>query len=128
MDLSKLVVAGVAIARDVTSSLQVEVSHEAWIKSGNNGQPTFATAVTRKAVVGYDRRLIKNNEGEKVMQSASVMFLDVIASNGATGRREPVDPRDQITLPDGHTGPIVNVRGPVDPNTNAPYFLEVALG
>ncbi len=128
MAFNKLIAKGVKLARDITSSLQADVTHEPWIASGNNGQPLFGTAVTRKAIVGYDRRLIRNVQGEQVMQSASVLFLDLIASNGATGRREPVDPRDQITLPDGHTGPIVNIKGPVNPDTDAPYLLEIALG
>ena len=128
MSLNKLIAQGVAIARDVTSSLQADVLHQAWTRSGSNGQPVLADAVARKAIVSYSRTRVKNNESEQVMQSASVMFLDVIAANGATGRREPVDPRDKITLPDGYTGPIVNIKGPVDPDTDAPYFVEVGLG
>ena len=128
MSFNKLIAQGVAIANSLTESLQANVTHEPWIDSGANGQPIFDSAVSRPAVVSYNRTLIRTTEGEQVMQSATGMFLDLIEAHGAEGRREPVDPRDRITLPDGYKGPIVNVRGPVDPDTNAPYFLEVALG
>jgi hypothetical protein len=40
-----------------------------------------------------------------------------------------IDPRDQITLVDGLTGPIVDVdRGPTDPDTGKPMVTTVYLG
>ncbi len=43
-------------------------------------------------------------------------------------RQNPIDPRDKIVLPDGTTGPIVDVSGFVDQSTNLPYFSDVSLG
>lgn len=53
-------------------------------------------------------------------------FESVVAG---ISREYPIDPRDVIILPDGTTGPIVNITGPpVDPGTNYVYFHEVWLG
>jgi hypothetical protein len=67
-------------------------------------------------------------DGREVVHRATLMFTQPVAANGAEGRREPIDPRDRITLPSGFAGVIIDVRGPVDPLTDAPYVLRVELG
>jgi len=128
MALDSLVRSAVSIANSVTSSLQANVSHFAWTGFGTYGEPTFATAIVRPAIVDYKQRLRKTADGQEIMQQASVMFVGPITANGSTDRREPVDPRDKIVLPNSYTGPILNVEGVVDPSTNAPYAIEVILG
>ena len=123
-----LVRQAMTLADDLTETLQVNVTHEAWIDDDGNGDPVFATAVARPALVQYSRLMRRDEKGFDVLQHAQVTFIQLPESNGTPGRREPVDPRDQITLPDGYTGPILNVKGLVDPETNRPYFLEVSLG
>jgi hypothetical protein len=54
--------------------------------------------------------------------------LTPVAANGTTGRREPIDPRDRLTLPDGAVGNILAVEGLGDPDTNHNYFYQVYLG
>jgi hypothetical protein len=120
---------GIGVIDSVTGTLQVDVIHRAWIGNDTSGEAQFATDTVHKAIVEYKRRLVKTATGEIVQQQAMVLFPRVIAPNGAEKRREPIDPRDEIELPDGHIGPIISVVGPpTDPNTNRPYMLEVALG
>jgi hypothetical protein len=62
------------------------------------------------------------------MTVATITFLDPIDDNGAAGRQEPVDSRDIITLQDGKTAPIVEIKGPVDSATSRRFLNEVVLG
>ncbi len=119
---------GILTANKVTGSLQVNVVHKAWIDSDVSGEDVFDTEVSRPAVVEYRRKLVRNDQGEEVVQHASITFLRIVEPNGATSRREPIDPRDELTLPDGHTGPILSIKGVTDPDTSRPYVLEVSLG
>jgi hypothetical protein len=66
--------------------------------------------------------------GAEVLQIATVTIIGPVAANGADERREPVDPRDRITLPNGFSGPILDVGGVVDPDTGSPYSVQVILG
>jgi hypothetical protein len=128
MALDSLVRSAVAIANSVTSSLQVVVSHEAWIGSDSYGAPQYATAVNLSAIVEYRQRLRHLRDGQQVLQRAVVFLLEPVSPNGAAERREPIDPRDRIVLPDGTTGPIYDVAGLADPQTNASYYHEVVIG
>lgn len=128
MGLADIVRSGVAIAKDVTSDLQVNITHEAWISNDAYGGPTYAAATTLPAIVEREQRLIRDMNGEEIMSRTKITILQPITANGSTGRREPIDPRDRI-IPSGDiTGPILSVEGIVDPNTNAPYLYIVRLG
>lgn len=119
----------VAVADNVTQDLQVTVQHYPWI--GNDStydKPRYDTPVSRLALVEMKQRLIRLPSGQEIMQRAVVTFLRPIAPNGADGRREPIDPRDKIVLPNGYTGPIKNVEGLETHLDNSPYFAEVVLG
>lgn len=104
------------------------MSLEAWTGSGAYTAPTFAAAVTLPAIVSMEQRLRRLPDGQEVTQHASLLFLQPVTANGASGRREPIDPRDRITLPSGYTGPILYVGGPIDPSTDAPFCVEVVMG
>ena len=59
---------------------------------------------------------------------AYVAFLEPIPPLGVADRVEPLDERDEITLPDGTQPKIVEISGFVDAGTGNPYFHEVWLG
>lgn len=118
----------VGVAQSLTSSLQSSVAHSAWTGRDDHGKPTYATAVTRPALIEHEQRLLRTATGEEAQQMAKVTFLQPIAANGASGRKEPIDPRDKIVLPDGRSGPILAVEGLVDPDTSSPYLYVVRLG
>jgi hypothetical protein len=129
MALDDVLRSGIATINKVTKSLQVNVQHRAWVKAKGDGEDKLDPPILRPAIVEYKRRMVRTATGDVVQQNASILFVELIEPNGAPGRREPIDPRDEITLPDGHCGPILMVVGPpTDPDTSRPYMLEVSLG
>ena len=128
MSFADIVRSGVATARELSDSLLVDVQHQAWIGLTSFGAPNYAAAVTRRALVEMKQRQVKMPNGEVAVSRAQVTFIEPLPANGAANRREPIDLRDNITLPDGTSGPILDVSGLFDPETNAPYMLQVFLG
>lgn len=130
MRIAGLITKGVAIANRLTEpDLQVPVEHHAWTGMDTTyGGPTYATAVSRLAIVESRIKMLKMPDGRDVLQKAVITFLEPITANGATDRREPIDPRDKIVLQDGTTGPILKVEGLENNLANSPYLLEVTLG
>lgn len=128
MGLLDVVRSGIALANSVTSDLQANVSHRAWTASSSYGDATLATAVLRPAIVVQSFKMHRTSKGEMVATRAHITFLEPITPNGAAGRMEPIDPRDTITLPDGTTGPIVDISGFIDRETTRPLLVEVWLG
>ena len=128
MALSTIIRNTIAIADRLTIDLQVPVQHYAWIADGSTyGEPVFASPVTRLALVEMRQRLIRL-EGQDIIQRAVVTFLRPIAANGASDRREPIDLRDKLVLPNGYTGPIKNVEGLENNFDDSPYMVVVILG
>jgi len=125
-----IVRAGVAVADSVTATLQAPVEHHAWISEDRRGEPTFAPLIIRQAIVERKQRLIRAADGRVIAVNTKLTFPRPIEANGAADRREPIDPRDKFVLPDGTTGPVLNVEGIVDPDTltGAGYMVEVWLG
>lgn len=128
MSLRDIIKNAVAIADTVTAPLQVAVDHYAWTGSDDFSKPTYARPVSRLAVVEELQRYRRTETGQEIVQKASITFIRPISANGASQRREPIDPRDKIVLANGYTGPILNVQGITDPGTDQPYMLEVILG
>lgn len=120
------------IAKAVTTTVRADVTLEAWTGQGGTGTPTYADAVTLSALVFEGPRPFRTALGETVTVKALLYILEPVTANGTTGRREPIDPRDKITLPSGIVGaPIEGVPGDgnaVDPETGASYFHAVGLG
>jgi hypothetical protein len=125
-----IVRAGVAVADSVNATLQAPVEHHAWISENRKGEPEFAALIVRQAIVERKQRLIRAADGRVISVNTKLTFPRLIEANGAADRREPIDPRDKFVLPDGTTGPVLNVEGIVDPDTltGAPYLFEVWLG
>lgn len=128
MGLADILRTGVATINRVTADLQVTVSHKAWIGSTASG-PKYAAGVARLAIVEQGPKPWRTAKGEVVSVKAIIYILEAVAANGATGREEPIDARDQFTLANGTIGaPIEGAGGPVDPLTSHPFFYTVALG
>lgn len=126
--LADVIKQGIAVARSVTLDLHVTVQHYAWTSQSVDGTPTYAAAVPRKALVERKQKLVAGPNGQMVMSEAYIAFLEEITPNGATGRVEPIDARDKIVMPDGVTGPILNVGGFFDGGTGVPFYSEIYLG
>lgn len=131
MGLGSILRSAVATAHRVThgsDGVQTAVTFEAWTGLDGYGKPTFAVAKTLTAVVERQQRLIRTNTGQDLMSRMRVLVLDPPKAHGATGRTEPIDPRDRLTLPDGTTGLILDVDGVIDPTTERPFAYEVWVG
>ena len=128
MGLDATIRAAISVISTATADLQATVAHAAWTGKDGYNKPTFATPVSRQALVELKQRLRRLPNGQEVLQQAAVTFIGPISPNGATGRREPIDPRDSITLPNGYSGPILDVQGLVDPSTNRPFMVSVVMG
>lgn len=129
MAFDTLIRNGIALADSLTAvSLQPTIQHAAWAGQDRFGAATYATTANIDALVEYKNRLHQTADGRIVQTQAKITILRPLTPNGATGRKEPIDPRDKITLPDGSIGPIVDVEGFIDPTINRPYMLEIWIG
>jgi hypothetical protein len=132
MALNDLIRSGVALAKTLTSSLQVDVTFQAWKGQDAFGEADLAEAVTYKAIYEKKLRPLKDpNTGSDVLATSYLLIPSPIESttpNDGEIRDNPLDPRDVVTLPDGSTGKILQIQGIVDPSTVAPFLYEVWLG
>jgi hypothetical protein len=128
MGLADVLRAGVKTINAVTSDLQAAVTIEPWIGQDTYGVPKYGSPMSFTAVVDTREQDKRDPLGNVVSLRALVIVLVPVPPNGAPGRREPVDPRDKVNLPDGSTGPIVGVAGFIDGGTGKPYFHEIWIG
>jgi hypothetical protein len=118
MPLDSILRRGVAIANRVTNRLQDVIQHSAQSGQDIYGNDTWADPVSIPAVIELKQQLHRTESGETVLAQAKITILQPVA----------IDAKDRIALPDGTTGPIVDVAGVLDPTTNRPYATEVWLG
>ncbi len=129
MNLATIVRNGVALAKTLTTSLQGTISIYPWESPNSTyGGPTYGTAVSIPAVIDESIRFRRMSDGQEILQKAEITILQPLTANGASGRSEPIDPRDKIVLPSGYTGPIRYVNGPIDSSTGYPYMFTIILG
>lgn len=127
--LDNIIRNAVSVADDITKSLQPGISHSAWTGQDVHGTPTYATPVNIDCIVEYKiRDKLQSSTGRVIQSQALVTIIGPVVANGAAGRLEPIDPRDKIVLPNGQTGPIIDIEGIVDPDTNRPYMFQVWIG
>lgn len=130
-DLGALVREVVADVDTLTATFQVPVEHWAWVGLIGDGddRPRFVDApIVRNAIVEAAPSSTSAIGGEVTAYSHHIVFLTLIEPNGSEGRREPIDPRDMLVLPDGTTAPIARISGPMDASTLGRYVTEVWLG
>jgi len=119
MGLASVVRGAVATANRVTKDLQSTVSHQSAMSTpSSKGVIAYGAAVSRRALVDWKQKVMRTSNGQEVTTRASVTFLEPVA----------VTLLDVIILPDGTTGPILDVGGFVDASTGRPYLMEVWLG
>lgn len=121
----------IGIANSLTSSLQAEITLEQWTGQNDQGKPTYGSVKRLMAIIDKKQTMRKDAGGQDIVAKHALTILKPIKANGADGRQEPIDPRDRITLPDGTTGPIVDIQGTVDPGAKIDgdtYITEVFLG
>lgn len=120
MALIDVLRSGVATADKVTKSVQPTVRHSAYKPAQQDGEgyagpPSY---VSRAAVVERKERLIRTASGEYVMSKHKITFVGAVE----------VDTRDRILLPDGTSGPILEVASFPDAGTGSVLITEVWQG
>ena len=132
MGFRDIIVSGIATAKTLTADLLQTVCHHRWKCDDVNNVPEYDDVVERQALVEYKSRLLRKGNGEDVLQRAKVTFIGPFdpmpAWKNVENRQDPFDPRDKLVLADGTSGPILKIEGLGDPQTDAPYMFEVALG
>lgn len=113
---------------ELTEGVQAEITHRAWTGEKETGKKEYANPVTLKCIISSKHRQVVSASGQLVTAVHTLTFLDPITPNGSPGRREPIDTRDMITLPDWFTYPIVDIGGVVDPETGMGFTNKVMLG
>ena len=129
MGLADIVREAVDLADKITAPAQANITLAAWTAHGTSGAaPTRAAGVTIPAHIDQRPTSLRTALGEVIAVKAVIHILRPIAANGAANREEPIDPRDEITLPNGTVGaPIMGAGGYVDSSTGLPYSYTIGL-
>jgi hypothetical protein len=132
MSLLDILRTGVKIADGVTKPLQATVSYWRYIGSDGYGTKTYSPPATSagiqlKAIVDWKQKQVRTASGVLSVSRASLTFLNILAVVVATSG-EGIGDEDLIILPDGTTGPILDMAGFIDAGTGHPIATEVFLG
>jgi len=129
MGLLDVIRSGVKIADKVTKPLQATVSYERCISTNADGYgaKSYASTVPLRAIVDWKQKPVRTQAGTLTVTRATVDLLniaDVVAATGGAG----IGDDDRFTLPDGTTGPILDLAGFIDAGTGHPISTTVMLG
>jgi len=117
MSLASLIQNGVSVANTLTTALQATVTHKSYASNDKYNKPTYNTT-SRTAIVDRNQKWVRDARGQEKLSLAKLTFPYPVTINE----------RDLFTLPDSTEMPILNIKGVVDPTTNAEYAVEVFLG
>lgn len=132
--------AGIATANKITKPLQATVQFRHFVGASGTGErmylpPEGEPAIELLAIVDWKQKHLRTPTGELTVSRASVLFLDIVALRAATTVldgsnlvEEGINDQDMIILPDGSTGPIIDMGGFIDADTGHPVYTEVWLG
>lgn len=128
MSLLDVLRAGVKIADGITKPFQGTVIYKQCLTKDEFGNKSLnSSGVPLKAIIDQTQRQVRTLEGQFMVVSASMDFLDVAAVKTATGGLGfSID--DEFTLPDGKKRPTLSAGGFVDAGTTRPVVSTVMLG
>lgn len=132
MSLLTTLRSAIKTADKVTKPLQPTVEYRRYVSSDGFGDkiydpPIGSPASTPRAIVDWKQKQVRTATGVLSVSRASVMFLD-IAELVAMTEGAGIGDNDLIVLPDGTTGPILDMAGFIDADTGVPLATEVFLG
>lgn len=119
MGLLDVVRAGIKTADALTKDLQAIVTYEEYLSTNGAGKKLYAAPRQVPAIVDWKQKQVRTTTGALSVSRASVLFLDPTII---------LDEQDKITLPDGSTGPIIDMGGFIDRGTGHPVATEAFLG
>jgi len=119
-------------ADSLTKTLQVTVTHRAWVGQDFKGQQVLASGVARKGIYEPMHKQVFTSDGRYISVVGRLLILEAVPPTpmvvSGFSRTQPIDRRDRFELPDGEVGPIMDIKGVSDPGTNRPYFAEITFG
>lgn len=117
---------GVQTLDSVTKDLQATVTYRR--KTGNDGYgPIHGSPVSLRAIVDYKSVQVRTTDGTLTVSRAVITLLNITEIEAATAG-QGIDNDDIFILPDGDTGPILDIGGFIDRGTGHPIATEVMLG
>jgi hypothetical protein len=127
MSLLDVLRKGVKIIDKITQPLQCLVTLERYIADDDGYGPGFLPPVQLHAIVDWRQKQVRTMSGVLSVSRALIMFVDIDELNAATAG-QGINDSDIITLPDGTTGPILDMAGFIDAGTGQPLATEVFIG
>jgi hypothetical protein len=127
MSLLDVVRSGVAIADKISKPLQATVMYEREASVDSFGTRLFAPAVPLHAVVDFKVDQVRTKDGILTVTRATVTLLNIAEIVAATNG-EGIGNNDRFTLPDGDTGPTLDIAGFIDAGTGNPIATTVMIG
>jgi hypothetical protein len=114
-DFTKLINELVAVANDITTSLQAQILHQAFKNYSRDGQPVWSPIVVKRAAIVEKRQdQVRALDGTQKVSHTRLTFLVPVS----------IDPRDKLTLPDGSAPAILAVKAPLGSDGKA-FVTEV---
>jgi hypothetical protein len=117
-DYAALISKGVAIAHQQLSSLECMVTVTKAGTTDGAGDIIPGQTFQWPALVDWKSARVRTKDGIEATSRASVQFLEP----------HDLDEEDTIVLPDGTTGPILDMSGFINPVTKLPFTTTVWLG
>jgi hypothetical protein len=127
MSLLDVLRSGVAIADTILKPLEAVVQVERYTGTDAYGSNTWASPVPMKAICDWKQSQVRTLSGNLSVSRVVVTFIDIKEMEAVTGGLGIHD-LDIITLPDGTTGPILDMSGFIDAITGQPLATDVFLG
>ena len=132
MSLLAILRSGVAIADKVTKPLQPEVRYWRYVSEDAYGGQTYSPVLTSagiplRAIVDYKSTQVRTREGILTVSRALITLLDIAAVVAATNGLG-IGNDDRFVLPDGDSGPLLDIRGFIDAGTGHPIATEIVIG
>src|ERR1017187_1579795 len=127
MSLLTALRAGVAVADQVTRPLQCLVSYSRYLSADAYGKRKFAATVKLHALVEFVGVQVRTKEGVLTVTRSTITLLniaEVVAATAGNG----ISNEDVFVMPDGDTGPLLDISGFVDAGTGHPIATTVKIG
>jgi hypothetical protein len=119
MSIASILRSGIETIKGVTASVQGTVTVNRWGTEDQKGVVTPGSTETFPAIIEIGAQDRPGPAGQINRAYASVLFLEEI---------DALNTKDVIILPDGTTGPIIEISSPYDGETGKGFITQVWLG
>ncbi len=128
MSLLDVLRSGIKVADKVTKPLQAIVMYSRETGPSTSGYGgAYAPAVPLHAIIDYRAVQVRTKDGVLSATRATITLLnidEVVAATGGLG----IGNNDVFVLPDGDTGPTLDLSGFIDAGTGNPIATTVMMG